>query len=260
MSSNHTESIRLHDELIECFKVIDSSLKSYYDGNSHMFRPLAGQLRILFCDTIGRKDNSLLGRIFPKFSLGSIKPIKWLNPENLSQESDIISSLLIKIPAGQDYIVAQEPFVITEFSNGLQIADIEIDESSFLIPLNEWLDQEVTIDPSALTVRSIIRTVADQGGGAHVDSNQCDELTWMKSTGPNGVGFNVLLIVAIARLAQKIGVNYYQSRNKSESLDSLKFFETDPDDKSVKSMARIPQELFSKKHNKYNMMIIKRIK
>ena len=66
---------RRHGELAECFAVIDTCLATYYGGAKHMYRALAGQLRILLCD-----KPPLLSRVFPDLAIGALRPIEWLEP------------------------------------------------------------------------------------------------------------------------------------------------------------------------------------
>jgi hypothetical protein len=67
---------RRHGELAECFAVINTCLATYYGGAEHMYRPLAGQLRILLCD-----KPPLLSRVFPDLAIGALRPIEWLEPD-----------------------------------------------------------------------------------------------------------------------------------------------------------------------------------
>ena len=46
-------------ETIDCLKIIYSCLVCYQNGDLHMFKPIAVQLRMLFCDSNRKKDNSL---------------------------------------------------------------------------------------------------------------------------------------------------------------------------------------------------------
>ncbi len=224
------EKKRLHDELSECFKVLDTCLRCYYSGETHMHRPIAGQLRILFCDRRGKKDNSLLGRTFRLFTLSRVRPIEWVDPSSLPSRTDDLRYLRMDIPEDWEIRVANMPFVIREYGSGLQVADLDMEEAGPLLPLEQWVGQEVTIYPQPLSVCGIIRTVTDKGGGAHVDSEENTELRLMRSHGPAGVGVNVLFTVALARLAQQFGVQYAQFRKQCGYTGSLENIVLDPND------------------------------
>jgi hypothetical protein len=63
---------RLHIELSEVFAVLNSCLRSYYEGETHMYRPMAGQLRILLCDS-----SPLFSRVFPDLRIEAVREIEW---------------------------------------------------------------------------------------------------------------------------------------------------------------------------------------
>ncbi len=62
---------RLHIELSEVFAVLNSCLRCYYEGETHMYRPMAGQLRILLCDSF----SPLFSRVFPELRIEAIRAI-----------------------------------------------------------------------------------------------------------------------------------------------------------------------------------------
>jgi len=65
---------RHFNEALEVFKVIDCCLACIYDGKTFMYRPLSGQLRILFCDFEKKKNKALLLKLLvPRCS-------EWVTP------------------------------------------------------------------------------------------------------------------------------------------------------------------------------------
>ena len=217
-------SSHLKNELRETFKVINTCLSCVYAGETHMYRALAAQLRILLCDRRQRKDNSLLLAVYPKLEISALESINW-SPKSSGH-------LHINQTQAGTNRVAQMPFEITQFSNGLAIADLQL-SSSTLVALSKWSKQYVTLSPTELTIEEIIRSVADKGGGAHVDSSMSPALKYMRQKTPVGPTYAQLFIIALARF-----VNFL-----SEKL--LKY-----------SICKVPDELFAQAHHKYNLGIV----
>lgn len=221
---------------------------------------MAGQLRILFCDSRGKKDNSLLGRIFRSFRLSRVRPIEWVEPSSLPSRTDDLRNIRMDIPQDWDVRIAKMPFVIREYGSGLQVADLDTEEAGPLVPFDQWVGQEVTIYPQPLTICGIIRSVADKGGGAHVDSEENTELRLMRAHGPAGLGVNVLFIVALARLAQHFGVHYAQFRKQCGYTGSFEKLLFDPDDDTAQTKAKIPEDIELSGGSIYHLTVIKRLK
>src|SRR5260370_15704327 len=108
---------RRHEELAECFAVIDSCLACYYRGEKHMYRPLAGQLRILLCD-----QHPLLARVFSTIKIGSVRKIEWSAPDQTALFDGSNARLRVQHPPDQEFGLATMPFLITKYSSGLQSA------------------------------------------------------------------------------------------------------------------------------------------
>jgi hypothetical protein len=225
-----------------------------------MYRPIAGQLRILFCDSRGKKDNSLLGQTFRSFNLSRVRPIEWVDPNSLPSRTDDLRNIRMDIPESWEIRIAKMPFVIREYGSGLQVADLDMEETGPLLPLEQWVSQEVTIYPQPLSVCGIIRTVSDKGGGAHVDSKENAELRLMRSHGLAGIGVNVLFTVALARLAQQFRVQYAQFRKQCGYTGSLENILFDPDDEIVTTMAKVPEDIELSGGSIYHLTVIKRLK
>lgn len=48
---------------------------------------------------------------------------------------------------------------------------------SRFLPLQDWLDQMISLGEQAMTIRQLIRRVCDQDGGAHVDTRPSNPLS-----------------------------------------------------------------------------------
>lgn len=152
---------RLAAAMLESCKIISSLMKAYESGDTAMYIPMAAQLRILFCDTQRKKDNSVLGRLLPKLKLRAFRSIEFQN-------------------AGGPLQFAAFPFEISVTNAGVVLADFDLSYPPTLICLSEWREQVITYIPCRLTVAQIIRSVCDKGGGAHVDDNDGAELAAMR--------------------------------------------------------------------------------
>jgi len=214
----------LKNQLKESFKVIDTCLACCYEKETHMYKPLAGQLRILFCDSTKKKDNSLLPRVYPNIQLSSLASIDWSNNKS--------SYVALHQPLNGTSRIASMPYEITQYSNGLAVADLFCNKD-IMLDIPSWMDQCVTHHPTSLTIRDIVRHIADKGGGAHVDSNSSAQLRYMNQSTPVGRPFGELFILALARLAQAIGEKLF-------SYEGVK----------------VSFELRNAQHTKYNSLLV----
>ncbi len=246
---------RRHGELAECFAIVDTCLSSYYGGAKHMYRPLAGQLRILFCD-----KRPLLSRVFPDLKFGALRPIEWLEPPKATLFDGAQARLAVQHPPDQEFRLARMPFLITAFKNGLQVADLEVDPEGQMLPLDKWMDQSVTVYPSDLSIREMVRSVADKGGGAHVDDTVNEALRDMHVTGPSGMGVHVLFSVAVGRFAQNLGLHYVQFVERFGYSGTLQDVAVDPEHPTVKARAKVTKELEESPRSQYALTVLKRIR
>lgn len=162
---------------IDSIKVIHSCLKLYFHGQAHMYKPISSQLRILFCDTQRKKDLSLIGRIHPGIKLLALKALKYEGEGPLA--------------------FALAPYVITQRLDGVTDAKLDIAIPCHYMSLAEWREQLVELYP-AITLNDVIRSVADQDGGAHFDDNESSNLTILKGHNPTKIGSNILFVIALA--------------------------------------------------------------
>ncbi|RLW63953.1 MAG: hypothetical protein B6D73_14285 [gamma proteobacterium symbiont of Stewartia floridana] len=184
--------------VIDCTKIIHTCLKSYFDGQVHMYKPISSQLRILFCDTHRKKDHSLINRIHPNIKLLAFRELKFENKGG---------------PIG----IATAPYVITQYADGLVDAKLDIGSPYKYLTLFEWRNQIVELQPP-LTLNDIVRLVADQDGGAHLDDNECEKLTIIRGHNPTKVGSNILFIVALAHYAIDLANQLVPAWIKNEKI------------------------------------------
>lgn len=192
----------LKQQLKESFLIIDSCLKCYYENDHHMYKPLAGQLRILFCDFQGKKDNSLLPRVFPQITLNILEPIDWSDKQS--------SSLKLLQNSDSANRISSMPLEIKQYKNGLAIAELVPAKNEKLVDIPTWVNQYLTHYPTSLTVKDVIRNLADKGGGAHVDSNLSAQQRYMNQMTVVGRSFGEMFIIAMSKLAQRMGENIFK--------------------------------------------------
>lgn len=259
MEKKLSVSDREFKEAIESFKVIDTCLKCFYDGEYHMYRPLSAQLRLLLCDSNRNKDNSLITRMFKNIYLSPIKSVSHQEQGDFSEDQSWANNIQA---ASSDPMVnlklAAMPFEITQFVNGLEIADLLVDKQAELIPISDWLKQCISIYPVPITIRSLIKTVADRGGGAHIHHQEDKLLNSLTKYGPSNLGIDALFTISIARIVQQLGwviVQFYEKYGTKGCLSEIsKNF--DKTHQSVVNAARVPNVLYKQQQTKYNLMSV----
>lgn len=216
-------SAYLKDQLRDSLAVVDTCLDCIYQGNTHMYRALAGQLRLLLCDTHRKVDNSLLAAVYPNLVVSGIEPVSWSRDEAGGMR-------MMPTAAGTNRI-AQMPIEMVAYANGLVVADLLLQKESF-VSIADWSEQRLTFHPTRLTVKTVIRTVADKGGGAHVDASASPELRLMYQYTPPGKTYAEMFVVSIGRFVQGLGENLLGTVG-----------------------ARVPAALTSASHHKYNLLV-----
>jgi hypothetical protein len=187
----------LQSHLQECLQVIDTCLASIYKGENHMYRPLAGQLRILWCDSNREKDISLLIKLHNEIRIRKLRPINWSH-----KGSGPLS--MIKGPSGTNRI-ARMPFEVVKYSNGLVVSNFLFDELDNRVNIKSWIEQSVNFFPTPVTIKEVVRHVADKGGGAHVDKNASYKLNLLYQKAPTGTPYAEVFTMALGRLTQHVG-------------------------------------------------------
>ena len=188
-----------------------------------MYRALAGQLRLLLCDTRQKKNNSLLAVSYPKLEVSGIEPINW-SPS----AAGVVR--MSQSESGTNRI-AQMPLEISIYPNGLAVADLVLNHDA-LHPIATWCNQRLTFHPTRLTARTVIRTVADKGGGAHVDADGSPELRLLYQYTPAGRTYAELFVIAIGRFVQSLGEKLLNQKG-----------------------CRVPAELTIGAHRKFNLLV-----
>ena len=213
----------LKGQLQDSLAVVDTCLECICARKSHMYCALAGQRRLLLCDKQRGADNSLLTTAFPKLEVSSIAPISWSRDEAGGVR-------MLRTNAGTNRM-AQVPLEVCVYANGLIVADL-LRQNESLCAIAAWPDQRLTFHPARLTVRTVVRTVADKGGSAHVDSNASAELRLMHQRTPPGRTYAELFVVGIGRFAQRLGERLLGNEG-----------------------CRVPRNLIVQGHHKYNLLV-----
>lgn len=213
-------------EAIECFKVIDTCLKSYYAGDSHMYRPLSAQLRILLSDQNRNKENSLVIRLFNGLGITPLQSITYKEPGTFDEATQWANMLQVHGGSPEMSLkLALMPFEITVFSNGLEIGDFLLDPSRSPISVKNWMDQLITVHPIRLSIRNLIKTVADRGGGAHVHHKEDEVLeTLSKGSQANRAWMSYLP----SQLQESLSRSVWPLPSSTNSMGQISILRTPP--------------------------------
>jgi hypothetical protein len=246
--------IRHFKETIELSKVINSCLACYYLGETHMYRPLSAQLRILFCDIQKGKNKALLPKLFDKLNLSPVKTTKYQQQGSFTSNDEWANNIVVKSPnQNVNPKIAIMPFEITVFKNGLEVCELLLDDTEEKIGLDEWLKQVITFHPSRISIIDLIRSVADRGGGAHIHNSADSLLNSLQKTTPCKTGIDALLTIALGRFAQQIGwmvTQFYEQFGTKGKIENLVLDQNHP---SITECGKIPEELFHHKTTKFNL-------
>ena len=187
----------LQSHFQECLQVVDTCLASIYRGENHMYRPMAGQLRILWCDQCRGEDLSLLIKLHNNLKINKLRPVNW---------SDKGSGPLVMTqgPSGTNRI-GRMPFEIVKYSNGLVVSNFLFDETEEVLDIKNWIEQSINFFPTPVTIKEVVRHIADKGGGAHVDKNASYKLNLLYQKSPTGTPYAEVFTQALGRLTQQIG-------------------------------------------------------
>lgn len=141
---------------IDCLEQIQLSVGNYVSGRRFAYKAISVQLRILFCDR-----TPLYKRLFPNARLhpfaGGIQNL----PPSVRKYDKFLSFYL---PGGQRQTESGMPIVVGLFN----------EETPDVVPIEQWLDQQLL--SLRITIRELIRSVANKDGGAHVDTNRNETL------------------------------------------------------------------------------------
>jgi len=140
-------------DLVASRNVIDANVEQFHRGYRDVYRPIATELRKLFCD---RSTRPLVPRLFPTARL---------HPTRLYQPGEDLT-----------HLAYQMPFEMESTENGLVITEI-FQRNRTPLPVTQWLDQPL-LNASA-TLREVILSVADKEG-AHSDPGYNDTLRLLR--------------------------------------------------------------------------------
>lgn len=241
------------EEAIECFRVIDSSLRCIYAGEIHMYRALSAQLRILLCDS----SRPLLTRLFSNLQLQSLQTVKSYQPGDFPPELEHLNSLDI-IGSGE-FTISCMPFEARVYINGVEDCHPLLEASGALLPLDQWVDQFVSVHPVPVTVRQVIKTVADRGGGAHVHKSKDALLSGLQGMSPGKLHLAALVIVAVSKVMQQIGFAVMQHYEKNGAKVGLPLAPIDRSHPSVIASAKVPEDCLKSPYQAVNLISVGRV-
>ena len=236
------------EEAIDCFKVIESSLRCIYAGEIHMYRVLSAQLRILLCDS----PKPLLERLFPNLELQGLQAVENFYPGNFPIELEHLNALAaIGMPP---VAISCMPFEARLYFNGIEDCLPLLRSDKLMIPVKDWTDQIISVNPVPLTIRQIIKTVADRGGGAHVHKSKDSLLVEVIGMAPNKLHLAALVLIAISKVIQKIGLQVFQFYEKNGTKGSIPLKDFDENHPSFVSAARVPRVCFDHPFQSVNLL------
>ena len=238
------------EEALECFQVIDSSLRCIYAGENHMYRTLSAQLRILLCDS----PKPLLVRLFPNLKLQSLQPVKSFQPGNFPPELKHLNT--VAVSGSQSIAISCMPFEARIYFNGVEDCQPLLKVDSSLLPIEEWVDQVISVHPIPVTVRQLIRTVADRGGGAHVHKSKDTLLFGLKVMRPGKLHLAALVLIAVSKVMQQLGLSVVQLYEKNGPKGSLPLADFNHLHPSVLASARVPAECLQHPHQALNLLSV----
>ena len=233
-----------------------------------MYRPLAAQLRILFCDykwkKNKKKNNALLAKLFTTLLLPTVQEAQYYELGSTEHLTGPAKNFAAK-PIDQNFIprIASMPFEITQFNNGLEVCDLLLQEPQNQIPLDEWLEKPITKYPKIVSIVDLIKTVADRGGGAHIHPTVDSFLALLKKKStPCKMGYDALFTIALGRYAQQIGFMVFQfyeklgTKGKIEDLMKV----IDQNHPNIENSAKIPAKIMKQQHSKFSLQLFQNAK
>ncbi|MEW5824163.1 MAG: hypothetical protein AB1766_07420 [Pseudomonadota bacterium] len=238
------------EEALECFSVIESSLRCIYAGEIHMYRALSAQLRILLCDS----PKPLLVRLFSNLELQSLEPAKSYEPGSFPPELKHLNA--IGISGSGPMAVSCMPFEARIFFNGIEDCRPLLSSTAPLLPIDAWVDQVVSVHPVPVTVRQVIKTVADRGGGAHVHKSKDALLAGLQGLAPGKLHLAALVIIAISKVMQQLGLSVVQLYEKSGPKGGLPLEHFDDQHPTVLASARVPAECLKHPYQAINLLSV----
>jgi hypothetical protein len=166
-------------DIVDCTTIMTHNILLFESGVRPVYKVIAAQLRILLYDISqrGKKNNSLILKIFPDFKL---HPLSF----TLEDAKKGLNGRLILFSPG------------TLTSDSDRILDI-FDINAEPISLEKWLNQNILDEQ--ITILKLITSVANLDGGAHVESYLDKTLRKTTSSKTNEIENHKIYIVEIGR-------------------------------------------------------------
>ncbi len=114
--------------------------------------------------------------------------------------------------------------------------------------------QIILLDPVPVSIRQLIRTVTDRGGGAHVHRSRDALLRELRKGTPSRMTQDALVIVALAKAMQDISLQIIQLFERFGTSGSFPMEDFDPRHPSVLNAARVPKECFEHARQAFNLL------
>jgi len=215
-----------------------------------MYRTLSAQLRILLCDS----PKPLLVRLFTNLELQRLQSVKPFLPGNSPSELEHLNA--VSVSGSQPLTISCMPFEARIYFNGVEDCWPLIDADGSLISIGDWVEQVISTHPIPVTVRQLIRTVSDRGGGAHVHKSKDTLLFGLKGMGLGKLHLAALVLIALSKIMQNIGLSVIQLYEKNGPKGGLPFEDFNHSHPSVLASARVPAECLKHPYQALNLLSI----
>ena len=117
----------------------------------------------------------------------------------------------------------------------------------------------VSMHPIPVTGRDIIKTVADRGGGAHVHKSKDALLSGLRGMSPTKLHVAALVIIAVSKVMQHLGLSVVQLYEKNGAKESLPLPDFDSKHASVLASANVPKECLRRPYQAFNLLSVGRV-
>lgn len=218
-----------------------------------MYRALSTQLRILLCDS----PKPLLTRLFSNLEIQRLQPLRSYQPGDFPPESAHLNDVAVSGPG--EYAICCMPFEARVYINGVEDCLPLLDASGALLPLDQWLDQLVSVEPVPVTIRQVIKTVADRGGGAHVHKSKDALLSGLQGISPGRLHLAAMVVIAVSKVMQQFGIAVNQHYEKHGAESGLPLAAIDRSHPSFIASARVPDACLSSPYQAFNLLSVRRI-
>jgi len=190
--------LQLLQDIVDSLQILKINIENYDNGEKVVHKVIAVQLRILLCDTNRGRENSLLPKLIDNPKLHPMQKMPHL--EEIKKDT---SRRLLFFDTG------------TYSSGSNRITNI-FDKSSQKISLRNWLDQYIF--DFTITLKKLIKSVANKAGGAHVDCNLDDTLRKTSTTILNDDISHSIYLIEIGRYILEEISNQLVSNSKVQSV------------------------------------------